>query len=246
LVILRNRKAVQGLEADAFKKPLSLRERRRRFVSTKEKPRMKVRILVGTITLAILATVGGSYLSTSSAAVSATAAPSELRSTADPAATKFSSRYVSLLNCPSGMTKKEEKQAEERGSDIGSVCKGPGRWQIIVGYSACSAMFTVDRGSDSVMLGTQAVDFKQKNVEFRLANGSAFAVIMRQYEYAGNEYCATAGKITKEVLRVRGLRYFEHIDGEVEVKGNPNANAQARQMADDGFTKGASSTRPNN
>lgn len=197
---------------------------------------MKVRILVGTIALAILATVGGNYLSTSSAAVSAPAAPSEPRTTTEPAAVKFSSVYVNLMNCPSGMTKKEEKEAEERGSDIGSVCKGPGRWRVVVGYSACSSMFTVDRGGDSIALGMQSVDFKQKNVEFRLANGSAFAVIMRHYEYAGNENCPTAGKVTKETLVVKGLTYFERIDGEVDAR-EPNANAKARAIADKGYVR---------
>ncbi len=187
---------------------------------------MKIRVLLSTLTLAVLAAVGGNYLSTSSAAVSPTAAPSELRSTADPAAVRFTSRYVNLLNCPSGMTRKEEKAAEDRGQDIGSVCAGPGRWRVVVGYSACSSAFTVDRGPDSITLGMQAVDFKQKNVEFRLANGSAFAVIMRHYEYAGNDLCPTAGKITKETLRVKGLRYFEHIDGEVNAK---EANANERR-----------------
>jgi hypothetical protein len=54
---------------------------------------------------------------------------------------------------------------------------------------------------------------------------------MRNYEYAGNDQCPTAGKITRETLKVKGLRYFEQIDGEVDAK-EPNANAKARAMAD--------------
>jgi hypothetical protein len=82
----------------------------------------------------------------------------------------------------------------------------------------------------------QALDYKQKNVEWRLANGKPFAVIMRMYDYAGTPECNTAGKITGSSLIVKGLKGFESIDQSVD--GNtPNANVKARELADKGYNQ---------
>ena len=67
-----------------------------------------------------------------------------------------------------------------------------------------------------------------------MANGKPFAVIMRVYEYGGNDLCATGGKIIGESLIVKGLKGYEQIDGTVDVK-TPNANAKARDLADKGY-----------
>ena len=152
------------------------------------------------------------------------------------AAPKFSSSYTPLTKCGSGMTKKEEKAAEERGSDIPSLCKGPGGYNVDISYSACSSSFSVVKGEENISLGMQSVDWKQKNAEFRLADGKPFAVIIRMYDYAGNDACATAGKIKGESLVVKGLKGFEHIDETINAN-TPNANAKAREIADQGYLK---------
>lgn len=150
-------------------------------------------------------------------------------------ATSFSSVYSSLTNCGSGMTKKEEREAEKHGSDIPSRCKGFGGYVVDISYSACSSNFSLTKGDENIPLGMQAIDYKQKTIEWRLANGKPFAIIMRSYEYAGNDQCPTGGKVTKESLVVTGLKGFE-IAETVEAK-TPNANLKARELADKGYAK---------
>jgi len=61
-------------------------------------------------------------------------------------------------------------------------------------------------------------------------------VIMRVYDYAGDEQCATGGKITGESLVVTGLKGYE-IHETVDVKSTPNANLKARELADKAYLK---------
>jgi hypothetical protein len=152
------------------------------------------------------------------------------------AAPKFSSSYTPLTKCGSGMTKKEEREAEERGSDIPSVCKGPDGYNVDISYSACASSFSITKGEERISLGMQSVDWKQKTAEWRLANGKPFAAIIRMYDYAGNDACSTAGRITNEFLVVKGLKGFEHIDETVKAS-TPNANLKAREIADKGYMK---------
>ena len=148
----------------------------------------------------------------------------------------FSSQYTALTKCGSGMTRKEEREAEKHGSDIPSKCKGLAGYAVDISYSACASSFSLTRGDENISLGMQAVDWKQKTVEWRLADGKPFAVIMRIYEYAGNDLCSSAGKIKSESLMVQGLKGFEHIEESVDAK-TPNANAKAREIADKGYAK---------
>lgn len=148
----------------------------------------------------------------------------------------FSSSYTPLTKCGSGMTKKEEREAEKNGSDIPSVCKGPDGYNVNIYYSACSSNFSITKGEENISLGMQAIDWPQKQAEWRLANGKPFAVIIRMYDYAGNEQCSTAGKITNQFLVVKGLKGFEHIDETVKAS-TPNANVKAREIADKGYLK---------
>ena len=155
-------------------------------------------------------------------------------------ATRFSSVYSALTKCGSGMTKKEEREAEKQGTDIPSKCKGYGGYVVDISYSACASNIAVQKGEENIPLAMQTLDFKQKTVEWRLANGKPFAVIMRVYEYSGNDLCATGGKTTGESLIVKGLKGYENIDGEVKVKGTPNPNLKAREIADQGYAKSKS------
>lgn len=149
----------------------------------------------------------------------------------------FSSRYTALTHCGSGLTKKEEREAEEHGSDIPTRCKGLGGYDINITYSACTSEFSADKGEDSFPFATQAVDWKQKTVEWRMAGGKPFAIIMRVYEYKGDDLCPTGGKITGEFLVVKGLKGYEQIDGRVNVRGTRNPNLKAREIADQGYPK---------
>lgn len=155
--------------------------------------------------------------------------------TATPSATRFSSAYTDLTKCGSGMTKKEEKEAEAQGSDIPTRCKGYGGYDIYIYYSACTSEVTLEKGQDSIHVASQAVNFKQKIVEWRLANGKPFAVILRVYQYSGDDQCAAGGKVIGESLIVKGLKGYERIDQEVKVKGTPNPNVKAREIADKAY-----------
>ena len=149
---------------------------------------------------------------------------------------KFTSSYTPLTSCGSGMTKKEEREAEKNGSDIPTRCKGFGGYDVYIYYSACSSHFSLTRGDENISLGTQAINWKQKTVEWRMADGKPFAVIMRVYEYAGDDLCATNGKVKSESLMVQGLKGFEHIQETVDARV-PNANVQARELADHRYLK---------
>lgn len=148
----------------------------------------------------------------------------------------FSSSYSTLTKCGSGMTKKEEREAEKNGQDIPSRCKGFGGYDVYIYYSACASHFSLTKGEENIPLGTQTVDWKQKAVEWRMANGKPFAVIVRVYEYEGDDPCLSKGKIKSESLMVQGLKGFEHISESVDAR-TPNANVKAREIADKGYAK---------
>jgi hypothetical protein len=79
------------------------------------------------------------------------------------------------------------------------------------------------------------VNWKQKTVEWRLADGKPFAVIIRMYDY-GDDLCQGDNKVKGESLVVRGLKGFEQIEGAVDAR-TTNANAKARELADKGYAK---------
>jgi hypothetical protein len=194
---------------------------------------MKTKILLNAFTLIILVMAGTASRSSAEEFI----APGETVTVQAP--TRFSSAYTALTKCGSGMTKKQEKEAEEHGSDIPTRCKGPGGYDIFIGYSACASDIAVVKGEERIPLAMQAVDWKQKTVEWRMAQvkGSAkpFAIIMRVYEYGGNDQCAAGGKITGEFLVIKGLKGYEHINEKINVKSTPNPNFKAREIADKGY-----------
>src|ERR1043166_3878243 len=104
--------------------------------------------------IACLLLMGAAYVRTSTA--SAQAKPA------------FTSRYTTLTKCGSGMTKKEEREAEKHGSDIPSKCKGLDGYWIDISYSACSSSFSLSRGDENISLGMQAINWPQKTVEISI------------------------------------------------------------------------------
>ena len=193
---------------------------------------MRNSLLLTAITLVLL-----SLSASSDASMSIAASMAPISGATAQGPTRFSSAYTGLTKCGSGMTKKQEKEAEAQGSDIPTRCKGLGGYSVYIYYSACSSNFSLEKGDENISLGMQAIDWKQKTVEWRLANGKPFAIILRVYEYAGNDQCATDGKITGESLMVKGLKGYEHIDETVNVRGTPNPNVKARALADKGYAK---------
>jgi hypothetical protein len=194
---------------------------------------MKNRILLTAITLIILVMAGNASMSSAEEFI----APGETVTVQG--ATRFSSAYTALTKCGSGMTKKEEKEVEEHGSDIPTRCQGYGGYDIFISYSVCSSDISLVKGDERIPLAMQAVDWKQKTLEWRMAQvkgrAKPFAIIMRVYEYGGNDQCATAGKVTGEFLVVKGLKGYELINEKINLKSTPNPNLKARELADKGY-----------
>lgn len=158
----------------------------------------------------------------------------------------FTSAYTDLnRDCKSALTKKEEKEAEARGTDTPLRCKGYGGYYVEISYSAMAANIRISmKGSDdSISLGMFPLNYsdeKGRKIEWRLANGKPFAVIMRSPEYSGATSSADIfdpKNKTGESLIIRGLKGYDYIEAQVDAK-TPNANAKAREIADNAFTKG--------
>jgi hypothetical protein len=130
----------------------------------------------------------------------------------------------------------------ENGSDGFSICRGPGRYQVRVYYSAAATHINAEiRGKDdNFPLAMLSLDFDQRKarVEWRLANGKPFAAILRVPTYGeptgDDQYF---GKVIGEALTVRGLKGFSNIDASINAK-RPRANAEARAVADNAYAEG--------
>jgi hypothetical protein len=155
----------------------------------------------------------------------------------------FTSVYTNLkTECGSGLTPKEEKQAEAAGQDIPSVCKGYGGYEIFLASDGANAQFQVrtkSRKPEKDVAILEALYFGDgigaRKVEWRLADGKPFAVIFR-IDLFGEADEQGARKKLGEQIRVVGLKN-KRIDFKVDVKTTPNPNEEARRLADDGYAK---------
>lgn len=140
-------------------------------------------------------------------------------------------------------TLKEPAGAAEESGDPAGACKGFGGHRIFISHSAWSANYSIENlnnQNESIELGTDYSRYgsKGEKVEWRLANGKLFAVIMRIGKYkerADGENPYTDENRTGSTLVVKGLKGWKHIDFEVD-GATPNANAKARAMADQNYS----------
>jgi hypothetical protein len=134
---------------------------------------------------------------------------------------KFSSVYTDLnKQCKAAL--KESEIGE--GQDMPQNCKGYGGYRISIGYSAMYAHLIAETldGKHSIPLTTAQINYdmeKGRKIEWRMANGKPFAVILR----------------VEDKLLVKGLRGYEKIDYDIDTKTTPNPNQQAREMADKAY-----------
>jgi hypothetical protein len=149
---------------------------------------------------------------------------------------KFSSVYTSLdKNC---------KTIEgENGSDNAYDCRGVGGYRVFIWYAAVAEMIAVGRSGnndDRIFLDMHDIfsDYSKVKLEWRMANGKPFAVIMRVFKYGEEKKNESDywGKKIGEELKIVGLKGFENIDFKVDAK-TPDANAKARELADNGYLK---------
>ncbi len=147
--------------------------------------------------------------------------------------TQFTSIYTSL-------SKGCKTLPGSNGSDDAALCKGAGNYQIRLFYSAASSHINAEikGGDDSVNIATLSVGFDHNKtlLEWRMANGKPFAVIMRVPVYADPvEDHQYYGKVIGQKLVISGLVGFEDmVKGEVDAK-TPNANVKARKLADEAY-----------
>lgn len=155
---------------------------------------------------------------------------------------KFESAYTDLAtDCKAAPSEGEVVE----GQDIPQRCKGYGGYSASVGYSAFLTFVGVETedGETSIALGPgKGVELPGAKLEWRLADGKPFAVILRYSFYkedsrAGESPFRDSNKIG-EALIVKGLKgYEQRINFEVDAK-TPNANEKAREMADSAYLRG--------
>ena len=125
------------------------------------------------------------------------------------------------------------------GSDGYSICRGPSGYKIRHYYAAAATIYNAELKGDDQSYSFPMLDLKfndqKTKIEWRMANGNPFAMIMRIPTYApaaGDEYF---GAVNGEVLFIRGLKGFD-FEAKVDAKA-PNANAKARELADAEYAK---------
>ncbi len=142
---------------------------------------------------------------------------------------KFSSAYTDMKTAC-----KADGKDENNGQDVESICKGLSGYKVKTSTSAFFVAYRLEKGDTTIDLGRDMSPLNR--IEWRLANGKPFAVIIRLNEYA--EDFGDDGRPVKtgQNLRIIGLAGSEHIDFKVAAS-SANANAKARKMADSNLVK---------
>jgi hypothetical protein len=118
----------------------------------------------------------------------------------------------------------------EEGQDNALRCKGSGDYGLFIYFSAEDAMLTVENTRGDTVFDTPLTlsDYEHGKVEWRIADGRAFAIIVRVKPKSG-----------PETLEIRGVGRHRAIHGNIQVAGRGNANVQARAEADKAYLAGA-------
>jgi hypothetical protein len=158
------------------------------------------------------------------------------------AETRFSSIFTDLnKDCRDAFKETEE------GQDMPLICKGYGGYKIRIGYSAFASHIRIIsiNGNDEIDLATERLNYsddKGNKIEWRLANGKPFAVILKISKYnkkiqdMGENPYQRKYKIG-ELLIIKGLKGYEHIDFAIDFKTTTDAITKARKLADEAYVK---------
>jgi hypothetical protein len=149
-------------------------------------------------------------------------------------AVKFTSGYTNLnKNC--------RTLRGGDGQDDAYLCTGMGGYKIRIYSSASATHMVVEKAEPDVTIpiATVALSFNhaKSTVEWRMANGKPFALIMRVPTYGepAEDAMGILGDVTGEELVVVGLAgYEETVSGSVNAK-QANANVKARELADNAY-----------
>jgi hypothetical protein len=155
---------------------------------------------------------------------------------------KFSSAYTDLArDCINALKTVGE------GQDMPLKCKGYGNYYVYIYYSALASHIGIKtvKGDDFIYLSPEKLDFSDKKdnkLEWRLANGKPFAVILKVARY--NDAVQESGENPYEdkykigdVVLVKGLKGYGTIDFQVDPGSAPEAMRQARERADSAYLK---------
>jgi len=148
-----------------------------------------------------------------------------------PAKTRFTSIYTSL-------DKGCKTIHGSNGTDDAFICKGAPGYQVNEFSAAAASYIGAElKGTDErFLIATINFDFdySKTKLEWRLANGKPFAVILRVPKY-GNPASSDQyfGKVIGYKLAIIGLKGVT-IDNSVDAK-TADANAKAREIADKAY-----------
>lgn len=121
----------------------------------------------------------------------------------------------------------------QEGQDNARICRGPAPYEIFIDFSAEAAFLSArrtDRPNESVFGDpVGGIDDEKGAVEWRLAEGRPFALIVRTKRRIPLD---DGRELKSERLAVRGLGDYSEITGAVDVRKTPNANAAARTLAE--------------
>jgi len=155
------------------------------------------------------------------------------------AQTVFSSRYTNLKK----ECKYPQAKAEESDGDAPLLCPDFQDYAVSINWSATSGCLCITRigppkDQYETALPSIACDrgtaIAERTLEWRLADGTPFAVIIRHSEW--DERDVNPKKIG-ESLVVKGLTGFESISESIDTAKEPRANEIAREQADAGYKK---------
>lgn len=146
----------------------------------------------------------------------------------------FSSVYTDLRRACKGYAHDSE----------GERCRGYGGYSVSISYPAMGEDLFIEAKDGTLISVYQenkpSLKSIGRRIEWRLANGKPFAIIVRFTYYSG-EYNSEAGESpyedkykVGESLFVKGLKGYEKIEFDVDAK-TPNANERARELADGAY-----------
>jgi hypothetical protein len=125
--------------------------------------------------------------------------------------------------------------------EVPFICKAVGGFRVRIvpaGAWAESIEIVDSKGKTITSLGTHGYGFSvtgKRMLEWRMANGKPFAVILRTNKYDMEKATESGDKYKiGEKLLIRGLEGHSQIDFEVDTK-EKNANAKSQKMADENF-----------
>jgi hypothetical protein len=161
------------------------------------------------------------------------------------AETRFSSNFTDLTrDCKDAFDEVGE------GQDMPLKCKGYGGYYIYIFYSAFASHIAINtiNGDNRIDLASERLNYsdkKENNIEWRLADGKPFAVILKISKYnekvlddLGENPYQKKYK-TGDSLIIKGLKGYEHIDFEINFKTTTDAITKARKLADRAYLKGS-------